>query len=44
VFLGSLHGVPRPEAFTAQGDVLLRVVGGDDDGTDLFLVVRLTAP
>ena len=43
VFQGSLDGFPRPEAFTAEGDALFRFVGGDDDGTDLFLVVRVVA-
>lgn len=38
--LGSLRDFPLPEAFTDDGDALLRIAGGDD-GLDLFIVIRV---
>lgn len=40
-FLGSVTGLPQPEAFTGDGEVLFRIAGGGEDGLDLFLVVRV---
>ena len=39
-FAGSVTGLPQPEAFTGDGDALFRIAGADDDGLDLFLVLR----
>ncbi len=43
-FVGSVTGLPQPEAFTRDGDALVRMAGGDEDGTDLFVVIRVRAP
>jgi hypothetical protein len=43
-FVGSVTGLPQPEAFTGDGDALFRIAGGGEDGLDLFLVARVTAP
>ena len=43
-FVGSVTGLPQPEAFTGDGDALFRIAGGGEDGLDLFLVLRVNAP
>ena len=43
-FLGSAEGLPRPEAFTSDGDALFRIAGGGEDGLDRFVVLRVHAP